>query len=144
MAALVSCSSCARHVRRSETACPFCGHALPPAPEALASEAVPFSGRLTRAMLLFASAAAVTGCGKETVTPPDAGVDAQPVALPAYGVPLPDTALATPPYGVAPPPPDAGRLGARDMGAVPPYGVSPQGEDGLGEPFKVKPSPKKK
>jgi predicted amidophosphoribosyltransferase len=51
---MTPCSACARHVRHSETACPFCGAAFSaPAPRALAR-----IGRVTRAAVFTAALAA--------------------------------------------------------------------------------------
>lgn len=73
------CPSCARHVRSYETSCPFCEAALPgkctlpdaPAPAARAS---------SRAVLLFATGAAVAAmaCGKTSGG--RGGCDPMPVA----------------------------------------------------------------
>jgi hypothetical protein len=57
---LQPCESCARHVRISETACPFCGAAVASAPEAAAP--APFARPLSRAALLFMGVTAATGC----------------------------------------------------------------------------------
>ena len=57
MARLHPCPSCARHVRGSETACPFCGAAIE-----VASAAPKAGPALTRAEILFASATAVAAC----------------------------------------------------------------------------------
>jgi len=110
--ALALCASCARHVRASETVCPFCGGTR--------GEAVPLPlSRATRAALVFGSATMVVAgmaCGG-TLDPTDAGTatdaSARPdsSAVPLYGAPVP-------PYGV-PPPPDAGA----DVGPVPAYGL---------------------
>jgi hypothetical protein len=63
---LVPCPSCDRHVRATERACPFCSAALPEAALAAAPAVAPVAGRgLTRAAILFAGAAAITGCSSE-------------------------------------------------------------------------------
>lgn len=110
---LLPCESCARHVAVTETACPFCAHALAfgeptPLPH------VP-GRRLKRAALfaLGAGAAAVVGCGSSSVaiygapgTPYDAGTtdeDGGSIA-PLYGAVPPDDAGT----------PDAGDAGDAD------------------------------
>lgn len=69
---LVPCPSCARHVRASEHACPFCRSALP---AGLAARAVPnTTQRLSRAAAFtFAASLAATGCASDPV-PNDTGV----------------------------------------------------------------------
>jgi len=54
---MTPCSSCARHVRHGETACPFCGEPfVAPAPRSVA-----LIGRVTRAAVF---SAALAGCAK--------------------------------------------------------------------------------
>lgn len=62
MSVLVPCTSCSRHVRADESACPFCGHNLP---ANLASRAVPSpTRRLDRlATFTFAVGLTVAACG---------------------------------------------------------------------------------
>lgn len=75
MPSLIECASCHRHVRASDTACPFCEEAL---------VAVPHRAPLVTARRVAAiamSAAALTACGDD-----DLG-NAQPV----YGAPDPTT-----------------------------------------------------
>lgn len=69
---LVPCPSCARHVRASEQACPFCRSALP---AGLGARAVPnTTQRLSRAAVFtFAASLAATGCASDPV-PNDTGV----------------------------------------------------------------------
>lgn len=105
MSPLVPCPSCARHVRSSESACPFCSAQLP---SRLASRAVPStSRRLDRlAAFTFATTVAVVGCSGTTETPTveeDIGA-----VQPMYGKP--------PDYDAGPK--DAGKRdsGARDSG----------------------------
>ena len=105
---LVPCPSCSRHVRSSESACPFCASAL--APSAGPAPRSP-GQRLSRAALfaLGASAAAVAACAGSTT--------------PLYGAPAGDSGAldgtpdgeqqTQPPYGI--PPMDAGN----DDGAPP-------------------------
>lgn len=62
MSVLVPCTSCSRHVRSAEAACPFCGHALP---TNLASRAVPSTGRRMDRLATFTFAVGLTvaACG---------------------------------------------------------------------------------
>lgn len=76
---LAPCPSCARHVRRAETVCPFCAASisLPPAPTRRMPD------RLGRAALVTFGAAAIatsaSACGS---------------AVALYGAPAPDTGAA--------------------------------------------------
>ena len=84
------CLSCARHVRRGELRCPFCGSAL-----ARSSLVTPRS-RLGRSALL-AIGASVAACGPpncpkddrpppmQTVTLEDGGTELQPMPIAIYG-----------------------------------------------------------
>lgn len=89
--ALTLCATCARHVRTSDTTCPFCG-GLRPAP-------VPRpTSRSSRAALVFGSATMVVAslaCGGSVDTPADASTEAG------------TDPTVVPPYGLPPPPPDA-------------------------------------
>jgi hypothetical protein len=60
------CASCARHIKRTESACPFCGARA--SPGAIAP-------RVTARLALVAIAATAAGCMVE------------PIATPVYGVP---------------------------------------------------------
>jgi hypothetical protein len=122
---LVPCPSCSRHVRATESTCPFCATSLaidPPAPAVIGE-------RLGRAALFAFGAALATNaaaCGTATVPPgDDAAVhgDAGPPAdagTDAFVPPSPDSGFF-PPYGT-PPPEDAGHDGglAGAYGAPPP------------------------
>lgn len=104
MATLVPCPSCARHVKATESTCPFCDAVVLAKPRVL--EPMPADRLLARTALSFAAAAATTlaGCGKETADkPPEPPVN----VAPAYGVPIVDQ------------PPPAPAPSARDA-AVPP------------------------
>ncbi len=87
---LVACPACARHVRVSETACPFCGSVLPDSLRESAPPAPP-GVRLTRAALFAlgtGTLAIAPGCSSDSVgTTP--GTDAS-------------TTVFAPPYGLAP------------------------------------------
>ena len=68
---LVPCPSCARHVRASETACPFCQAELPEGLEAQARPGV--ARRMSRAAALALGASlAVAACADEVQTTNDA------------------------------------------------------------------------
>lgn len=97
---LLICTSCTRHIRPTESACPFCGgleRREGPRP----------ASRATRAAMLFGSAAAVVAgvACSDTATPGDAG----PVAVDAaYGGPPFDASFDAPfaidaAYGGPPP-----------------------------------------
>jgi hypothetical protein len=153
---LVACPGCARHVRASEPACPFCSAALP---EGL-RESVPREGpsvRLSRAALVAFGVGSLTvaaaGCSSNTTTntvipygvPPhvDAASEQDDAGAkdtgPRHDAGRQDVNVAVP-YGVpvygAPPPVDAGSPhdaeGTKDSGrqdavmGEPPYGVPPQ------------------
>ncbi len=76
MSGLVLCSSCSRHVRASERTCPFCNEAQP----AVRPPAPTYAKPLSRAAIVFASATAITACGKTQKDDP-------PQAVTLYGVP---------------------------------------------------------
>lgn len=116
---LAACPACARHVRISEPRCPFCAAPLASAFQNLTARPTP-AVRLSRAALyalgvgaLSASAAAcggaVSGSGSEKDSgASDAGADDAPTGVDsAYGGFPPDANFAVP-YGLSPPPPDAG------------------------------------
>jgi hypothetical protein len=98
---LVPCSSCQRHVRVSEAACPFCGASIADAAQSPPAVRMPAT-RLARAAIFAlgtlgaGATAAAPGCGGTTTgtgTPSgDAGEDAGNIE---------------PPYGALPPFPDA-------------------------------------
>lgn len=125
MSSLLPCPSCARHVRRSETGCPFCGARL--SLGALPERAMP-AQRLGRAALLAFGTTVATvaaGCGQANVPIGDAGNDGG--AVPIYGAPDVGPAadagsdaglLAM--YG-GPPPSDAGDDAGGNIG--PAYGA---------------------
>ena len=104
---LVPCASCARHVRVSETACPFC--AAPLVPSATTARSAAPGKRLSRAAMfaLGASAAAVAACSGSVTA--------------LYGAPPSDGGAL-----------DGGNDAADDVQAVPAYGIAPMdaGNDG--------------
>lgn len=100
MSCLHACPSCSRHVRSSETSCPFCETALPGKCEL--PHALPIAHVANRSVLtFFAATAALVACGKTTK------VDEQPTVT-AYG---PAPMNMTPPD--AGPPADASKDGAK-------------------------------
>jgi hypothetical protein len=110
---LLLCQVCARHVKTSESECPFCHAAVvagPPPPRA--------EGRVSRATaaaIALSASVAITACGGDKTPSPaaDASSDVEPVptAVPAYGAPAPfdagtDAPVVGPAYGA--PAPDGG------------------------------------
>ena len=134
---LLPCPSCARHVRASEDACPFCSAALP-AP--LASQPMPRSPgtRLSRAALFAfgTSAAAIAACGGSTTGSPKddvSMVDAAYGGPPRDGAadadndsPFVNAAYGGPPFDASlPDAADASDSGQKPDGIAPPYGAPP-------------------
>ena len=113
MAALVGCTECARHVRITEPACPFCGAVLEGLEERRL-EPLPADRGLTRAAVVLMSAAALAGCGKTSGTkepaPTPTPTETSPEPVPVYGpAPIADTddaaaglPQAAPAYGAPP------------------------------------------
>ena len=66
MEALTPCTGCARHIRSSESECPFC--ATPLAAQAAAAPRAPRIGRLTRAAVFAGAALIAPACGGTTAT----------------------------------------------------------------------------
>jgi hypothetical protein len=97
------CPSCARHVRGSETTCPFCEAALPERASDVRA-AAPFTRAVSRAAIVF-GAAAIGACGKAQK------VEDQPVAV--YGPPPMAIEASVPPTIVD----DASAPGAAKDGA---------------------------
>jgi hypothetical protein len=147
---LRSCTGCSRHVKATETVCPFCQSALVSQPERPVAKVNPGLSRAQRLALSAAALAsqALTACPSDVVTPlygapvpSDAGTAgtsagapaagsggtravAGAVAMPLYGAPL---AGAGPIYGA----PVAGNPGsAAGFFAVPPYGAPVPVPDG--------------
>ena len=135
--ALRLCAACARHIRTTESACPFCGA------EGTNPVASPLS-RATRAAMVFGGAVMVSSavaCSSESPAPapmngssPSPTATTDPTAVPLYGAPAPEAgtdagtdATVAPLYGA---PADAGRDGAsedagRDGAPAPLYGLPP-------------------
>jgi len=115
--ALHLCPACARHVRETETRCPFCDASVSFTPAARVN-----TGRLSRAAQMAFVAAIAIGC-EETKPPNDpttANTDASPPPM-ATIEPPPAATTATSDAGPMnpPPPPDIAK----------PYGAPPA--DGL-------------
>jgi hypothetical protein len=89
---LTPCPGCQRHVKLGPPVCPFCGVEVP---VHVPARAAPAGRPLSRAAIVFASAAVVTACSSST-TPPetkDAEVDTGH-AVAAYGVAIHEDAGA--------------------------------------------------
>lgn len=88
-ATFTPCLSCARHVRQSDSTCPFCGNEVPHLSVPAIRVAV---GRLSRSALFAASAAgwalATTDCSSSSPQPAYGGVDAGSLQ-PMYGTVAP-------------------------------------------------------
>jgi hypothetical protein len=78
------CPTCARHVKQSESKCPFCGEKVPRANAPVARVVV---GRLSRSALYAASAAGLA------ITAADCSSSSAPYGVPAVTVPLSDAAV---------------------------------------------------
>ena len=148
---LRACPACARHVRVTELACPFCGVALEAAFRG-APAPVPLSVRLSRAALVALGSGTLSlaaACGAATgELLPLSGVDAGEGDTGASESPDAatggfDAASIAPPYGIAPPPPFDASLPPFDAGEhppvdasrdgpiiFPPYGAPPYGDGG--------------
>jgi len=125
---LVPCDGCARHVRRTEAACPFCGLA---SPLTSASPVTPEpSARLSRAGILAFVAAVGAGACSSAQPVPTAVLEAPPApqtpaadsGAPATPEPTPEPTPATPDASTAttaPARPDPGSMMLR-------YGAPPR------------------
>jgi hypothetical protein len=139
---LVACPSCARHVRVSEAACPFCGVGLPASLRASAPPEPPGVRLARAAMFALGAGTAVlaSDCGSST---PLGGGPPGTIFVPPYGIPpVPDAGAdgaddggsdtgtddggttEIPAYGLAPIPEDAG------VRRLPPYGIAPVPDGG--------------
>lgn len=115
MSCLHVCPSCGRHVRSTETTCPFCDVALPD-DFSVCGEPRAVGRALTRAAFLLMSATALTACGKSTSGGAGAGSGAD-----IYGPPPVDVRS------------DAAAWNARDadsVKAVTVYGPAPIADAG--------------
>jgi hypothetical protein len=88
MAPLVLCPECQRHLRASETTCPFCDADVRDAFSKVLPRAIPTERLGRTALLAFAAANLSVACGGE-VNAPEPG----PVGLPHYGAPPYDAAF---------------------------------------------------
>ena len=87
MSSLVSCAECARHVRATEVACPFCGASLEGV-VARPAASLPIDRGRGRAAGVFMGATALVACERTTAskgTAPDPAPTE--LAAPAYGPP---------------------------------------------------------
>jgi hypothetical protein len=137
------CVSCGRHVRASESACPFCRAQLDPTPTPPSGQAV---GRLGRAALFAFGAAATTVVA--------ASVEGCGGGAPLYGGPPQDAAVVTDSGGPGPlygGPPDAGTMNdaatapsddaGNDAGNIaPPYGTPSEDAGGPAPAYGAPPS----
>ena len=128
---MIVCQNCHRHVRPGAGTCAFCKESLQgalPLPGA-------FSGRSSRAAMLFGAAAVVVACGGQVDSGSSSGGGGADAAadgfapVPAYGAPTidagPDVESTIPMYGA--PAIDASTVDAEatdtDRGAVALYGA---------------------
>jgi hypothetical protein len=128
---LRACPTCARHVRVTEAACPFCGGALSAAFRAAAAPLPPRTTGLTRAALFAlgtGTLAFAPGCSSSPSSVVDGGGggsedSSAPIVDAAYGgPPIGDSGGVAPVYG-APPTTDGG-------GGIAAYGGAPIETDG--------------
>jgi hypothetical protein len=100
MSHFVPCPACSRHVLTQEAACPFCAVVLP---ESVRAQQPPPArqGRLSRALMVAASATLLGACSNDT-------------SVPVYGAPAGDGGLS-----------DAGPGDMDTGGPVPIYGAAP-------------------
>jgi hypothetical protein len=116
---LLPCDACNRHVRASDTRCPFCDAAVNAARAAVVP-AVP-TERLSRAaMFVFGATVAAAACvPQETTQPPPQAVPVQTVTPPI--VVVPQQVPSPPPVVVTPTPPAP----TPHTGETPPYIAPP-------------------
>lgn len=86
MIRLRSCSGCSRHVKFTETSCPFCHCALAPAAPRVVASLPPGLSRSQRLALVAAAVAsqALSGCDDTNAS----GGPFQSVGVPVYGAPV--------------------------------------------------------
>jgi len=123
--ALVPCSGCGRHVRVSESDCPFCGQSISDDSKA---KAIPSAAqRMGRnAMFVFATTLALGACAPAQQPAADASPDSSPDTggiIAMYGAPAPDAqgndAASTPDADSASDAGDAGGIIALYGGPAP-------------------------
>jgi hypothetical protein len=131
---LVPCAGCGRHVRASESQCPFCGMTLE---SDLAARAVPSTtARLGRgAMFVFATTVAIGACApspgpSDAASPADGGtVQDGGGGMALYGAPVPTDGGAEPQDSGGPSPSDGGGPIAM-YGGPPPVDAGPGTDSG--------------
>jgi hypothetical protein len=96
MPTLLPCTHCARHIRRNESACPFCGGAVD---LSLAPEPLLPTRRIGRGTTMAFASVLASGCGvahttdagpMDATTMHDAGLDARLLGAPDVGYGQPD------------------------------------------------------
>jgi len=109
MSALVPCNACHRHVRASETSCPFCRAALvidpsarPGDPTTRLGRAAIFAFRASAALALSTASACGGGGGQVYGGPPTSIAPPTSIIMQPYGAP------PNPPPTEPPPPPTTG------------------------------------
>jgi hypothetical protein len=139
---LVLCPSCARHVRVSEAACPFCGTGVSEATRGTEKRRAP-TARLSRAALYafgVGTVAVAAACSSSGTTNPggdDSGAsDGQTQdefrGQPAYGIAIMpdggegDVNTIHPAYGIAIDAGEPGDAGEPDVTIQPAYGIATQ------------------
>lgn len=137
---LLPCPSCARHVRRSENGCPFCGASLALAIEPSRPMPTQRLGRAATFAFGAAMATSVAACGTTTTpTTTDTGTAEQDGGVaPAYGAPSDAGSDAGMLAMYGGPPSDSGVSDQDTGGPAPAYGgpifddAGIQAEDGGG------------
>ena len=124
---LAPCPSCARHVRATETACPFCARSLP---RGLAARVPPAADvRLTRLAAFTFAASVAVGAGAVVVAcsgqTDDGGERDSGGVAPMYGEPPSDAAGGD------------GSDAARDTGGIAPMYGEPADSGGIGPAYGV-------
>ncbi len=126
------CQGCGRHVRNTETTCPFCATTLESVPER-AAVILPRAGRA--AIMVFGALASASNAGCDTAVaayggpPVDAGVDAA-VANDAFVMGGTDAAYGGPPIDAAMSSDDASMSESDTGGGMNLYGGPPTEDAG--------------
>jgi hypothetical protein len=100
---LFPCGACGRHVKSSETACPFCGEAFAADKPAIRVDPV---GRLQA--LAVSAAIAMSACGGPVAEPAYGGVPVDAATKDAPDDATGDAPVGQPAYGAVTPPTDGG------------------------------------
>jgi hypothetical protein len=122
---LHSCPACARHIRASETGCPFCGARLPEGFGVCAKSKSAAGPALSRAAVLFVGATAAASCGgtADATGTSDAAADTTTDAANDAAVDAGDGGDGGGPVALyGPAPIDVGHDAAEDSGLAPMYG----------------------